>query len=217
MDSENPTSSFRLDPVTNLLNQSARSRSRRAHASAGEVPDGIDLLISELNLPAFVLGPFLNVAASNSLAKALGSCYRPGSNLLRAVFLDPAARKLHLDWENVAEHAVSSLRRSIGDNFDDPGLIELVGELSLRSDDFSQIWARHNVVPHDEPVRLEHPQVGTLELLRESLSITNAPAMTLVIYHAQPGSASADALARLDLLPASSHQLDRTLRSVVLS
>ena len=45
--------------------------------------------------------------------------------------------------------------------------------------------------------RLEHPQVGPLELSYEKLPIPDTDRQTLAVYHAEPGSASAQKLALL--------------------
>jgi predicted NAD/FAD-binding protein len=45
--------------------------------------------------------------------------------------------------------------------------------------------------------RIDHPLVGQLELSYEKLPIPNTDRQTLGIYHAVPGSASAQALALL--------------------
>ena len=58
--------------------------------------------------------------------------------------------------------------------------------------------ARHDVAPlAGGQARLRHPEVGPLDLRREKLPIGDSGGQLLVIYHAEPGSASAAALARL--------------------
>ena len=44
---------------------------------------------------------------------------------------------------------------------------------------------------------LRHPEVGELSLRREKLPLGESGGQLLVIYHAEPGSASAAALSRL--------------------
>jgi len=45
--------------------------------------------------------------------------------------------------------------------------------------------------------RLRHPQVGELELRYEKFAIAGAEGQTLVVYHAEPGSRSDQALTLL--------------------
>ena len=104
---------------------------------------------------------------------------------------------------------VPYLRSVAGPDVDDPRLVELVGELSLRSDRFRTLWARQDVRHKSTGVSLlRHPQVGPLELRYEKLLIPATDMQTLVTYHAEPGSES---LERLRLLAAiSSSAPDRT-------
>ena len=86
----------------------------------------------------------------------------------------------------------------MGAEVDDPRLNELVGELSIRSERFRQLWARHDARPTRSGItRLEHPVVGPLELSYEKLPIPDTDRQTLAVYHDEPGSPSARALALL--------------------
>jgi hypothetical protein len=169
------------------------------------VPAGIRQLLDALELPAFAENRMFDVLAANRLATALSPGIRPGANRLRSVFLDPAERDLHPDWEQATGGLVASFRASIGTDTDDPRIAQLVGELSLASERFRQLWARHDVKAlAGAPARMRHPQVGMLELRREKLSIGDSGGQLLVIYHAEPGSETARSLALLGSLAASS-------------
>ena len=50
--------------------------------------------------------------------------------------------------------------------------------------------------------RLHHPQVGDLTLSREKLTIGGTEGQLLVIYHARPGTGSAEKMALLASLAA---------------
>jgi hypothetical protein len=128
---------------------------------------------------------------------------RPGVNRLLAAFLDPAEIDLHEDWENATTAAVGQLRSTIGADTDDPRMIALVGELSLKSERFRRLWARQDVVrPAGGPARMHHPEVGELVLHREKLTVAGTDGQVLVIHHPDT-AASADALALLGTLAAS--------------
>jgi hypothetical protein len=82
-----------------------------------------------------------------------------------------------------------------GPDVDDPRLVELVGELSLRSERFRTLWARQDVRYKTSGTSLLlHPQVGPLELHYEKLLIPGTDMQTLVTYHAQPGTDSDERL-----------------------
>ncbi|MCA1682698.1 MAG: hypothetical protein LC685_01650 [Actinobacteria bacterium] len=62
----------------------------------------------------------------------------------------------------------------------DVGLSDLVGELSTRSEEFRQLWARHDVRFHVSGVkRLHHPQVGEMELRYEGLDVVSDTDQTI--------------------------------------
>ena len=109
------------------------------------VPTGIRQLLDAVGLPAFVESRMFDVLAANRLATALSPSIRPGANRLRSVFLDDRERDLHPDWEQAIGGMVASFRASIGSDVDDPRIARLVGELSLASEPFRRLWARHDV------------------------------------------------------------------------
>lgn len=175
---------------------SARQR-ERAPASLRQLIDGWT------HNPAYVQNKFTDVLAVNALATALSPNYALGVNLLRAVFLDPAERELRRDWEELTEEGVASLRAQVGPDVDDPRLRELVGELSVRSERFRHVWGRHDVHPRRGRVsRMTHPLVGEIELHSNKMSIDGADGLTLVVFHAEPGSRGAELLTILGSLAA---------------
>jgi transcriptional regulator with XRE-family HTH domain len=165
------------------------------------VPAGIRQLLTVLNLPAFVESRTFEVLGANPLATAISPNIRVGQNRLRAVFLDEDERDLYPDWEQATASMVAGFRTSIGTDIDDPRIVQLVGELSLASERFRQLWARQDVRPlAGAPMRLRHPLVGMLELRREKLPIGEADGQILAIYHAEPGSETERSLALLGSL-----------------
>jgi hypothetical protein len=109
---------------------------------------------------------------------------------------------------------IASFRASIGTAVDDPRTAQLVGELSLASDLFRRLWARHDVKAlAGGPARMRHPQVGMLELRREKLPIGDSDGQLLVIYHAEPYSDSARSLALLGSLVATDEPAEAEARA----
>ena len=100
---------------------------------------------------------------------------------------------------------MAAFRTSVGSDTDDPRFVELVGELSLASERFRQLWARHDVKALDGgTMLLDHPQVGPLTLHRQKFTLNNGSGLILGTYHAAPGSESAEKLALLTSLGAES-------------
>jgi hypothetical protein len=116
-------------------------------------------------------------------------------NWARLVFLRPDYRDLFVDWEQKAIDIVCALRMDAGCHPDDPKLSALVGELSVKSEEFRRLWATHDVKEKSHGVKhLHHPLVGDLALNFESFRLTDGSDMSLVTYHADPGSPTADSL-----------------------
>ncbi|MDX2701249.1 helix-turn-helix transcriptional regulator [Streptomyces sp. PA03-6a] len=178
-------------------------RARRASRVERVSPHLQRLVDTWSHTPAYVLGHAMDILARNQLAGALFAGFKTCDNLMRMTFLDPAAHHFHRDWDRAAESSVSALRRAAGIDPDDPRLVELVGELSLKSEEFRYLWARHDVRGKTrEAKRFHHPEVGDLELHYEAFAVNSAPGQQVVIYQAAVGSASADALALLGSLSA---------------
>lgn len=176
-----------------------RQRSRPERVS----PALVRLMAAWPNTPALVLGRCLDVLANNQLAAAVNACSVRGVNQVRVMFLEPDAKCIYADWETVAAETVASLRATAGTDLDDPRLTELVGELSLKSEDFRRLWARHDVRAKTSGTkRFLHPMVGELTLAYETFAVNGAPGQLLVAYHAEPGSPSERALALLGSITA---------------
>ncbi|MEV0210037.1 helix-turn-helix transcriptional regulator [Streptomyces sp. NPDC050788] len=191
---------FRLDAIAteHLLSLSTARPASRRRTPREVVPPGILQLLDAINLPAFVESRMFDVLAANRLAGAVSPNLRPGVNRLRTIFLDPAEQALYPDWEKTAGGLVAGFRASVGGDVDDPRIVQLVGELSLGSDKFRRLWARHDVTAlAGGSLALCHPQLGRLELGREKLPIADSGGQILAIYHAEPGSESARALESL--------------------
>jgi transcriptional regulator with XRE-family HTH domain len=200
---------FGLDATATdyLLSLSTVRPAAPKRAKRETVPPGILKLLDSLNLPAFVESRRLDVLAANRLAAALSPNMVPGVNRLRAVFLDPAERAFNLGWERDIGGMVAAFRASIGADTDDPRIAQLVGELSLHSEPFRKLWARHDVVPMSgSPALIEHPALGRLRLYRQKLPIGDSDGQLLAIYHAEAGSESAAKLAQLGAQVSDQHR-----------
>ncbi|WNV91390.1 helix-turn-helix transcriptional regulator [Umezawaea sp. Da 62-37] len=150
--------------------------------------------------PAYVQGRSMTVLAANPLAIALSPFFAPGVNTLRAAFLEPGMRTFYRDWDGMTAKVVPYLRSLLGTDVDDPRLVTLIGELSLRSDRFRTLWARHDVRRKASGLTLLlHPQVGPLDLRYEKFALPEAD-QVLITYHADPGSESEERLHLLGTL-----------------
>ncbi|WP_327661833.1 MULTISPECIES: MmyB family transcriptional regulator [unclassified Streptomyces] len=157
------------------------------------------LLDSLEGVPAYIGGARSDILAWNRMAAALfgdwGRMPRAERNWARLTFLNPDYRELFVDWDSKATDMVSFLRLYAGRNPEDPELSALVGELSVKSEEFRRLWATHDVKEKGHGVkRMRHPLVGELTLAYETLHLPDDDGQFLSVYHAEAGTASAEAL-----------------------
>jgi transcriptional regulator with XRE-family HTH domain len=150
-------------------------------------------------VPAILVGRRSDILVWNRMAAAVFGDWSElparERNWARLVFLRPESRDLFVDWEHKASDVVSQLRMDAGSHPDDPRLSALVGELSVKSEEFRRLWATHDVKERCHGIqRLHHPLVGELDLRLESFHQADAHEQMLVTYHAEPNSPSAEAL-----------------------
>jgi hypothetical protein len=150
-------------------------------------------------VPAYIGGRRGDILAWNRMAAAVfgdwGELPAQQRNWARLVFLTPEYRDLFVEWEQKASDIVSFLRMEAGCYPDDPRLSALVGELSVKSEEFRRLWATHDVREKSYGVkRLRHPLVGDLTLNYQSFRLADDDGQAMTVYHAEPGSPSAEAL-----------------------
>ncbi|WP_075734326.1 helix-turn-helix domain-containing protein [Streptomyces acidiscabies] len=154
--------------------------------------------------PAYVVSRTNDLLAANPgglrLLHGIADWPERQRNTVRYVFLHPAARELWVDWERKAKGCVAQLRAIAGSDPDAPDLAALVGELIVKSPDFNRLWERYEVhTIGDGEKTLRHPEVGTMTLSHEGLSLNRAQGQRLVVYMAPPGSPDHDRMTLLDL------------------
>jgi hypothetical protein len=139
-----------------------------------------------------------DILAWNALAAALVTDFsripERQRNYPRIIFTERALHTLYADWDTSAQIAVAQLRMETAKYPEDPRLIELVGELSMRDKQFARWWGEHHVVARtvgtktlNHPV-LNHPVVGELVLDWDTLAANTDPDLNLTVWTAAPGS-----------------------------
>jgi transcriptional regulator with XRE-family HTH domain len=175
------------------------ARTRRKPPAQQVRPSVQRILDGMTEVPAFVHNGRLDVLAANPLAQALfapvfADPARP-VNHARFNFLNPRARDFWPDWERAADDSVAMLRTEAGRDPYDEALIDLVGELCTRSDDFRVRWAAHDVRLHRTGRKhFHHPVVGELHLSYEVMELPADPGLSLIVFSAEAGSPDDDAV-----------------------
>jgi transcriptional regulator with XRE-family HTH domain len=201
------TRALQLDEIerTHLfdLTRAAKQLPNRPRAHVLQVRPAVQRVLETItDGAAFIRNPRADFLTGNRLAYALYSdafttLDRPVS-LPRFVFLEPRARTFYRRWEDLASATVGSLRAEAARDPYDHDLTQLIGELSMRSDDFRRMWATHDVTQYRHGTQyFHHELVGDLELSYESFNLAGDIAQTLIVYTADSGSPSQAALDRL--------------------
>ncbi|KPI06052.1 helix-turn-helix domain protein [Actinobacteria bacterium OK074] len=177
-----------------------KQHKKKPSARTPQLRSSIRQLLDTLEgVPAYVIGRRCDILGWNRMAAAVFGDWSelPAQerNWARLVFLRPDYHDLFQDWEQKAIDIVCTLRMDAGCHPDDPRLSALVGELSVKSDDFRRLWATHDVKEKTHGVkRLRHPLVGELALNFESFPLPDDNDQVMVMYHAEPNSPSTQAL-----------------------
>jgi transcriptional regulator with XRE-family HTH domain len=184
--------------MSELAGSPARSRRRAPQ----KVKPYLQRILDLIDAPAIVMTPTHDVLAWNPLAAALmvdfGAVPEAERNFVRLLFTDPRLRSLYPEWEELARAVVSYLRMEAARKPDDPRLARLVGDLSIRDAQFRQWWAGTDVaVKRRGTRRYAHPIVGEITLEWDALTSDAEPDQQLVVYTAEPGSPSEQALRAL--------------------
>jgi transcriptional regulator with XRE-family HTH domain len=188
---------LQLDPdaaryLRDLAGRRESGQQRRHPERSPQLNPAVQQLIDSWPLtPALVYRSHtLTVAAANGLALALSPLFGPGHNSLRALFFEPEMREFFRNWDELAAHTVPYLRSLLGADRGDPELIDLIGELSVRSTQFRELWERHEVRRSPRGLMMiNHPEVGPLDLHYQQLILPDTGHL-LVPYWADSGSPS---------------------------
>lgn len=203
---------LRLDPeelayLRELAAQAARGGAptrQRPAASRAVRPTLRRLLETVRPCPAYVLSRTNDVLAANPgglfLTPGMVDWPEKKRNTIRYTFLHPQARTLWPDWDIKARACVAHLRAVAGTDPDDPELAAIVGELAVKSPEFSHMWERYDVrrVGNGQKTFL-HPIVGTMTLSHEVMEINHTGGGRIVVYSAEPGTPDHDAMVLLDM------------------
>ena len=196
------SSALRLDSAaTAFLSELARddvSSGDAVEAEAEGVPEGVLQLLSIWrSTPAFVIGRFGTVLAAAPAVAELTPACRLGANMFREIFLAPESRRRYVNWHAFTAVLVAALRAAAGRDIEAPQLVALIAELERESPRFRELWNRHDATPASGGrTVIDHPTEGLIELQVHTMRLAMS-AFSVVVYHAEPGSADEAAILRL--------------------
>jgi transcriptional regulator with XRE-family HTH domain len=139
--------------------------------------------------PAIIKTATWDVVAWNRAAAVVltdyGTLPAGQRNILQFLFRNPAVRAKQHDWESVARFVVGAFRADVAR----AGIVseagELVAELRGFSAEFDALWQDNEVLGHgdgDSIKRLQHPELGPVELEYSAFSVDGRPDLGLIVY-----------------------------------
>ncbi len=150
-----------------------------------EAPASLREAVAALAYPAYGLDRLWNACCWNVAAAGLftgwlsADCQR---NLLRFVFVEPAARTLIPHWQDRARRLLAEFRADYSRGLNDPRLRAMVDGLRRDSALFNREWNAQSVRGREGGLRhFMHPVEGALTYMQHSFSPADRPDYKLVI------------------------------------
>ena len=200
--------------LVDLVTITQRRRTRTTSSNRSTVRPSIQKVLDSIDAPALVQNARLDRLAFNRIGRALHSLPADGSrdqyNYAKWLFLDSRAPRFHRDFGTARHDVVALLRAATAHDPYDTELIEIVGTLTTQSEEFSALWASHDVLRHRSGAKLlTHPDVGDLEFGYESFELSTDPGLVMLVFTVEPNSPTAEAMQLLASWAAStSHGID---------
>jgi len=188
--------------LLDLVTITQRRSPRKKGSNRTTVRPGIQRVLDSIAAPALVQNARLDRLAFNRIGRALHSLPADGSrdqyNYAKWLFLDARAPRFHRDFGTAKHDVVALLRAASAHDPYDRELIEIVGTLTTRSEEFSALWASHDVLRHRSGAKLlTHPDVGDVEFGYESFELSADPGLVMLVLTVEPDSPTAE---RMQLL-----------------
>jgi transcriptional regulator with XRE-family HTH domain len=137
---------------------------------------------------AFVCDSRLTVLASNPIARVVSPMFDGGTNVLRAMYLDPDAYSMIRNAAEVEGVTAAWAKRLATDHASDASFSRMVGEISLKRPQFRELWESDVDPSADGEFLLDHPAVGKLDLHYRRFGIEGRDDQFLVTLHADAGT-----------------------------
>ena len=214
-----------LDAVSRVLRLGEDER-RHLYVLAGlnpplpATPEGLTVGADVMRLldgwmpsPAHVVDQYWNFVAANEAAQVTFGYQKEFSgNCVIDFFCTDQYRGKLVSWEQTAPTVVANYRYEVSRHGQDDGYRSVIDELTRRSPEFVELWARQEVIaPTTTMKTFNHPAAGELVMESRQLHLPERSDLTLVLHTPQPETGSAE---RIDELVA---ELRRTSRHLAAS
>ena len=161
--------------------------------TAADAPASLLAIVAQLTQPAYGLDRLWNACCWNDAAARLFRGWLDSDhqrNLLRFVFVDPAARGLIPDWEPRARRVLAEFRVDYSRHFRDDRVQQLVEALRRDSPLFATAWAAQDVQERTGgPRHFSHPEHGPSAFVQHTFTPSERPDYKLVVLVPVSGAA----------------------------
>ena len=155
------------------------------HRESASAPAAALASVDLITAPAYILDRAWTALRWNAPARHLFSGWLDGTadrNLLRFIFLEPAARSFIRDYEARAKRVVAEFRADVSSYLTDPGVGDLVNGLNSQSELFARYWGDHAVLGREGgELTFHHPVNGFLRYEQVTFALVGHPDLKLTI------------------------------------
>ncbi len=155
-----------------------------------DAPASMMAIVARLEQPAYGLDRLWNACCWNDAAARLFRGWLDGAhqrNLLRFVFVDPAARRLIPDWDVRARRLLAEFRADYSLHFRDDRVRQLVDGLRRDSPLFAAAWEQQDVQERTGGLReFAHPEHGPVWFVQHTFHPAERPDYKLVVLVPAP-------------------------------
>jgi transcriptional regulator with XRE-family HTH domain len=151
------------------------------------VPETLQRVVENLNLPAYVTGRRWDILSWNAAADKIFAFSRlpeTDRNILVCMFINPATRRLFgASWDGEAKRMLAQFRATHDLWAGDSAFVELLTRLRQGSAEFTRWWETHEirgVVAGQKS--LSHPKKGALRFAYATFQANDDPGLKLAIY-----------------------------------
>ena len=169
---------LKLTPAerSSLFDLAEKRDPRQSDPALLELPPAVLQLPNQFVGPAYLLDRHWTARAWNAAAAQLFTGWLSADaterNVLRFMFLNPAAATLIPDWSERANRLVAEFRADYSRYPDDAALQHLIAELEAGSADFAADWKAHSVRHREGGTRhFNHPLHGAQDWLQTTLLV----------------------------------------------
>lgn len=152
------------------------------------VSDAVREMLHSMDpLPASIINGRYDIIVKNAAYEDLFGAWHEmpcvHRNTLWCCFAEPNRREVFVNYDEEVPHLVARLRAEYVKHIGEPEWEEDIRRLAEHSNEFAELWARHEVAAPAERVRtFRHPEAGLLTLVNTELAIPAEGDLRVAVY-----------------------------------